>query len=35
MRERAALLGGTLEADRGDGVFRLEARLPYRGREEL
>jgi signal transduction histidine kinase len=29
MRERAALLGGSLEADAGDGVFRVRARLPY------
>ena len=31
MRERAALLGGTLEAGGADGVFRLRARLPYGG----
>jgi signal transduction histidine kinase len=30
MRERAALLGGTLEAGASDGVFRIHARLPYR-----
>jgi signal transduction histidine kinase len=29
MRERAALIGGTLEADAGDGVFRVHANLPY------
>jgi signal transduction histidine kinase len=29
MRERAALLGGTLDADRLDGTFRVRARLPY------
>jgi signal transduction histidine kinase len=29
MRERAVLLGGTLEADRAGGRFRLHARLPY------
>jgi signal transduction histidine kinase len=29
MRERAALLGGTLEAGATDGVFRVRARLPY------
>lgn len=29
MRERAALLGGTLEAGRAGGSFRLHARLPY------
>ena len=30
MRERAALLGGTLDAGReGDGLFRVRARLPY------
>ena len=31
MRERTALLGGTLEAGAADGVFRLQARLPYGG----
>jgi signal transduction histidine kinase len=30
MRERAVLLGGTLEAGPSDGAFRLRARLPYR-----
>ncbi len=29
MRERAALLGGTLEAGRSDGAFHVQARLPY------
>jgi signal transduction histidine kinase len=29
MRERAALLGGALEAGRVDGVFRVRAQLPY------
>jgi signal transduction histidine kinase len=29
MRERAALLGGTLEAGRSNGGFRVQARLPY------
>lgn len=29
MRERAALIGGTLEAEAGDGVFRVHANLPY------
>ncbi|MDQ3865213.1 MAG: two-component sensor histidine kinase, partial [Actinomycetota bacterium] len=29
MRERAALLGGTVEAGREDGVFSVRARLPY------
>jgi signal transduction histidine kinase len=31
MRERAALLGGSLEAQASDGVFRVRALLPYRG----
>jgi len=31
MRERAALLGGTLEAHRSGGAFRLTARIPYGG----
>jgi signal transduction histidine kinase len=30
MRERALLLGGTLEAEAVDGVFRVHATLPYR-----
>jgi signal transduction histidine kinase len=29
MRERATLAGGTLAAERRDGVFRVHARLPY------
>jgi signal transduction histidine kinase len=29
MRERAQLLGGTLEAGAGNGSFRVRARLPY------
>ncbi len=29
MRERAALLGGTLNAKREDGTFRVSAELPY------
>jgi signal transduction histidine kinase len=29
MRERATLLAGSLETSRGDGTFRLRARLPY------
>jgi len=32
MRERAHLVGGSLDAGREDGVFRVRARLPYRGR---
>ena len=31
MRERATLLGGSLDAERADGAFRLDAELPYRG----
>ncbi|HEU0248169.1 MAG TPA: histidine kinase [Gaiellaceae bacterium] len=31
MRERAALLGGSLEAGASNGVFRVRARLPYGG----
>jgi signal transduction histidine kinase len=31
MRERAVLLGGTLEAGGSDGVFSVRARLPYGG----
>jgi signal transduction histidine kinase len=34
MRERAALLGGTLEAGAAGGVFRLRARLPYGGERQ-
>ena len=30
MRERAALVGGTLEAQAEDGSFRVTATLPYR-----
>jgi len=30
MRERAVLLGGTLDASVADGVFRVRAVLPYR-----
>ena len=29
MRERAALLGGNLQSNAADGVFRIDARLPY------
>jgi signal transduction histidine kinase len=29
MRERAALLGGSLEAGASDGRFRVRANLPY------
>jgi signal transduction histidine kinase len=32
MRERAHLVGGSLETGRADGVFRVIARLPYAGR---
>jgi signal transduction histidine kinase len=32
MRERASVLGGSLEADRVNGSFRVLARLPYRDR---
>jgi signal transduction histidine kinase len=31
MRERAALLGGSLDAERSNGTFRVHARLPYGG----
>ncbi len=31
MRERATLLGGSLDADRANGTFRLRAHLPYGG----
>jgi signal transduction histidine kinase len=31
MRERAALLGGTLEVSAANGTFRIHARLPYGG----
>jgi signal transduction histidine kinase len=33
MRERAALLGGSLEADARNGLFRVRAHLPYAGEE--
>jgi signal transduction histidine kinase len=33
MRERALLVGGSVEARRENGVFRVHARLPYVGRE--
>jgi signal transduction histidine kinase len=33
MRERASLLGGSLEAGVSDGLFRVRARLPYGGGE--
>jgi signal transduction histidine kinase len=33
MRERAQLLGGDLEAVAGNGLFRVQARLPYRAEE--
>jgi signal transduction histidine kinase len=31
MRERATLLGGTLDAERANGAFRVDAELPYGG----
>jgi signal transduction histidine kinase len=31
MRERATLLGGSVDAGRANGVFRVRARLPYGG----
>jgi signal transduction histidine kinase len=31
MRERATLLGGSLDAERANGAFRVRARIPYRG----
>jgi signal transduction histidine kinase len=31
MRERATLLGGTLDAERSNGVFSVRARIPYGG----
>jgi signal transduction histidine kinase len=34
MRERASLLGGSLDAGASDGLFRVRARLPYGGEEE-
>jgi signal transduction histidine kinase len=33
MRERAHLVGGSVEADRANGVFRVHARLPYAATE--
>jgi signal transduction histidine kinase len=33
MRERAHLLGGRFEVERGDGTFSVRAELPY-GTEE-
>jgi signal transduction histidine kinase len=32
MRERATLLGGSLETDRANQTFRVRARIPYEGR---
>jgi signal transduction histidine kinase len=32
MRERATLLGGSLDFERSNGAFRLRARIPYGGR---
>ena len=32
MRERATLLGGSLNAERSKGAFRVHARIPYGGR---
>jgi hypothetical protein len=29
MRERAALLGGSLQSSAAEGDFRIDARLPY------
>jgi signal transduction histidine kinase len=34
MRERAALLGGSLETHRVDGRFRVNAHIPYSGAEQ-
>jgi signal transduction histidine kinase len=34
MRERAALLGGTLEARRSGSAFRVAARIPYGGHQD-
>jgi signal transduction histidine kinase len=34
MRERAALLGGNVQSSAADGVFRIDARLPYTGVRE-
>jgi signal transduction histidine kinase len=33
MRERVTLLGGSFDAERSNGDFRVRARLPYRGLE--
>ena len=33
MRERASLLGGSLDAGQSNGLFRVRARLPYAGGE--
>jgi signal transduction histidine kinase len=33
MRERALLLGGRFDVERGDGTFRVRAELPYEGEE--
>ncbi len=32
MQERASLVGGSLDTGRGNGEFRVKARLPYAGR---
>ncbi len=34
MRERASLLGGSLEASASGGIFQVRARLPYAGEDE-
>jgi signal transduction histidine kinase len=34
MRERAALLGGSLDVERRDGRFRVRASLPYQPSED-
>jgi signal transduction histidine kinase len=31
MRERATLLGGTLDTEHANGAFRVQARIPYGG----
>jgi signal transduction histidine kinase len=33
MRERAALVGGSLDIDHADGRFRVRARIPWEGTE--
>jgi signal transduction histidine kinase len=33
MRERATLLGGSVDAERANGAFRLRARIPYAGQQ--